>query len=238
MLATRVVLHPSSAGNEEALELMVEAIQKAGYTIEQVKIGIDAAASSFYVDGAYHIKIGGEEKTLSSAELIAWYQSLAARFPLCLSKTALPRMIGSGFTSLTAAMGNQTIIVGDDLLVTNIKRIQTAIEKNAVNAVLIKPNQIGTVTEAIEAVMLAKKQGWKPFASHRSGETTDTFIADLAVGLACPLIKSGSLMRGERVCKYNRLMEIEKTLNMETKYDFAPLGSSQRSQNHIFVSIQ
>jgi enolase len=105
-----------------------------------------------------------------------------------------------------------TIIVGDDLLVTNIKRIQTAIEKNAVNAVLIKPNQIGTITEAIEAVMLTKKQGWKPFASHRSGETTDTFIADLAVGLSCPLIKSGALARGERVCKYNRLMEIEKTL--------------------------
>jgi enolase len=203
---------PKLHSNEEALELMVAAIEQAGYTTEQVKIGIDTAASSFYVDGAYHLKINGEAKSLMSAELIAWYQSLAARFPLMLIEDGLAEDDWDGFTSLTAAMGGTTTIVGDDLLVTNIKRIQTAIEKNAVNAVLIKPNQIGTVTEAIEAVMLAKKQGWKPFASHRSGETTDTFIADLAAGLACPLIKSGSLMRGERVCKYNRLMEIEREL--------------------------
>jgi enolase len=203
---------PKLSSNEEALELMVAAIQQAGYNIEQVKIGIDAAASSFYIDGAYHLKIGGEEKSLSSAELIVWYQSLAARYPLMLIEDGLAEDDWDGFTSLTHAMGDKTIIVGDDLLVTNIKRIQTAIEKNAVNAVLIKPNQIGTVTEAIEAVMLTKKQGWKPFASHRSGETIDTFIADLAAGLACPLIKAGSLMRGERVCKYNRLMEIEKEL--------------------------
>jgi len=203
---------PKLHSNEEALELMVAAIQQAGYNTEQVKIGIDAAASSFYIDGAYHLKINGEEKTLSNGEMIAWYQELAARFPLMLIEDGLAEDDWEGFTSLTAAMGGKTTIVGDDLLVTNIKRIQTAIEKNAVNAVLIKPNQIGTVTEAIEAVMLAKKQGWKPFASHRSGETTDTFIADLAAGLSCPLIKSGSLMRGERVCKYNRLMEIEREL--------------------------
>jgi len=203
---------PKLHSNEEALELMVAAIQQAGYTTAQVHIGIDAAASSFYVDGAYHLKINGEEKILPSGEMIAWYQVLAARFPLMLIEDGLAEDDWDGFVVLTAAMGGKTIIVGDDLLVTNIKRIQTAIEKNAVNAVLIKPNQIGTITEAIEAVMLTKKQGWKPFASHRSGETTDTFIADLAVGLSCPLIKSGSLARGERVCKYNRLMEIEKTL--------------------------
>jgi enolase len=211
---------PKLHSNEEALELMVAAIELAGYNTEQVKIGIDAAASSFYNDGKYTLKINGEAKTLSSAELIVWYQSLAAQYPLMLIEDGLAEDDWDGFTSLTQAMGDTdstgspqaTIIVGDDLLVTTIQRIQTAIEKNAVNAVLIKPNQIGTVTEAIEAVLLTKKQGWKPFASHRSGETTDTFIADFAVGLACPLIKSGSLMRGERVCKYNRLMEIEKQL--------------------------
>ena len=208
---------PKLHSNEEALELMVAAIQQSGYSTEQVHIGIDAAASSFYIDGTYTLKINGEEKSLTSAELISWYQSLAARFPLMLIEDGLAEDDWGGFTSLTQAMGSTTTIVGDDLLVTNIQRIQTAIEKNAVNAVLIKPNQIGTLTEAIEAVTLAKKQGWKPFASHRSGETTDTFIADLAAGLACPLIKSGSLMRGERVCKYNRLMEIEQELNPKIK---------------------
>ena len=107
-------------------------------------------------------------------------------------------------------MGANTIIVGDDLLVTNVQRIQTAIEKKAVNSVLIKLNQIGTVTETIKAIELTKAQGWKPFVSHRSGETVDTFIADLAVGLSAPFIKAGSLVRGERVAKYNRLMEIEE----------------------------
>jgi enolase len=118
----------------------------------------------------------------------------------------------AGFQELNKKLGGKIIIVGDDLLVTNIKRIQKAIDENAVNAVLIKLNQIGTVSETLQAIGLTKSKGWSAFVSHRSGETTDTFIADMAVGLGCPLIKSGSLVRGERVCKYNRLMKIEADL--------------------------
>ena len=203
---------PKLETNEEALELMVMAIEKAGYTRDQVKIGMDAAASSFYEDGKYNLKINGELKSLSSEEMVAWYKDLTEKYPIISIEDGLAEDDWDGFNLLTKTLGSKITIVGDDLLVTNIKRIKTAIEKEAVNSVLIKLNQIGTVTETIEAITLAQKQGWSPFVSHRSGETTDTFIADLSVGLACPFIKSGSLVRGERVCKYNRIMEIEDNL--------------------------
>lgn len=203
---------PKLETNEEALELMVMAIEKAGYTRDQVKIGMDAAASSFYEDGKYKLKINGELKSLSSEEIVAWYKDLTEKYPIISIEDGLAEDDWEGFNLLTKTLGSKITIVGDDLLVTNIKRIKTAIEKEAVNSVLIKLNQIGTVTETIEAITLAQKQGWSPFVSHRSGETTDTFIADLSVGLACPFIKSGSLVRGERVCKYNRIMEIEDNL--------------------------
>ena len=203
---------PKLETNEEALELMVMAIEKAGYTKDQVKIGMDAAASSFYEDGKYNLKINGELKSLSSEEMVAWYKDLTEKYPIISIEDGLAEDDWEGFNLLTKTLGSKITIVGDDLLVTNIKRIKTAIEKEAVNSVLIKLNQIGTVTETIEAITLAQKQGWSPFVSHRSGETTDTFIADLSVGLACPFIKSGSLVRGERVCKYNRIMEIEDSL--------------------------
>lgn len=203
---------PKLETNEEALELMVMAIEKAGYTRDQVKIGMDAAASSFYENGKYKLKINGELKSLSSEEIVAWYKDLTEKYPIISIEDGLAEDDWDGFNLLTKTLGSKITIVGDDLLVTNIKRIKTAIEKEAVNSVLIKLNQIGTVTETIEAITLAQKQGWSPFVSHRSGETTDTFIADLSVGLACPFIKSGSLVRGERVCKYNRIMEIEDNL--------------------------
>ncbi|HPC12405.1 MAG TPA: phosphopyruvate hydratase [Candidatus Paceibacterota bacterium] len=203
---------PKLETNEEALELMVMAIEKAGYTRDQVKIGMDAAASSFYENGKYKLKINGELKSLSSEEMVAWYKDLTEKYPIISIEDGLAEDDWEGFNLLTKTLGSKITIVGDDLLVTNIKRIKTAIEKEAVNSVLIKLNQIGTVTETIEAITLAQKQGWSPFVSHRSGETTDTFIADLSVGLACPFIKSGSLVRGERVCKYNRIMEIEDNL--------------------------
>ncbi|HOX90882.1 MAG TPA: phosphopyruvate hydratase [Candidatus Paceibacterota bacterium] len=203
---------PKLETNEETLELMVLAIEKAGYTRDQVKIGMDAAASSFYENGKYKLKINGELKSLSSEEMVAWYKDLTEKYPIISIEDGLAEDDWEGFNLLTKTLGSKITIVGDDLLVTNIKRIKTAIEKEAVNSVLIKLNQIGTVTETIEAITLAQKQGWSPFVSHRSGETTDTFIADLSVGLACPFIKSGSLVRGERVCKYNRIMEIEDNL--------------------------
>lgn len=203
---------PKLSSNEEALDLMVEAIKKAGYNTDQVKIGMDVAASSFFQKDIYKIKIDGEVKDLNSNELIAWYQKLVEKYPIMLIEDGLAEDDWDGFISLTKTLGDKIKVVGDDLLVTNIKRIEKAIEMTAVNSVLIKLNQIGTVTETIKAIQMTKQKGWMPFVSHRSGETIDTFIADLAVGLNCELIKSGSLVRGERVCKYNRLMEIEEKI--------------------------
>lgn len=204
---------PKLTSNEEALEVMVEAIGKAGYTTDQVKIGMDTAASSFYEDGKYNLRIGGEKKSLTNAEMVSWYESIVSKYPIISIEDGLAEDDWEGFKMLTDKLGSSITIVGDDLLVTNIERVKMAIEKQAVNSVLIKLNQIGSVSETIETIKLAQSQGWKPFVSHRSGETTDTFIADLAVGLGCPFIKSGSLMRGERVCKYNRIMEIEDKLS-------------------------
>lgn len=203
---------PKLKSNEEALQLMVQAITDAGYNTQQVKIGMDAAASSFYADGTYTLKINGEKKSLSSSQLINWYEQLILQYPIMLIEDGLAEDDWAGFQELNKRLGKQIKIVGDDLLVTNIKRIQKAIDENAVNSVLIKLNQIGTVSETLQAINLTKKEGWAAFVSHRSGETTDTFIADMAVGLGCPMIKSGSLVRGERVCKYNRLMKIEEGL--------------------------
>lgn len=204
---------PKLKTNEEALEVMVEAIGKAGYTTDQVKIGMDAASSSFFENGKYNLRINGEQKSLSSEEMVSWYKDLTEKYPIISIEDGLSEDDWEGFNLLTKTIGDKVTIVGDDLLVTNIKRIEMAIEKQAVNSVLIKLNQIGSVTETIQAITMAQKEGWKPFVSHRSGETTDTFIADLVVGLGCPFIKSGSLMRGERVCKYNRIMEIEDEIS-------------------------
>ncbi len=203
---------PELQSNEEALQLIVEAIEKAGYTIADVKIGLDCAASSFFNTETklYDLKIAGEKKNLKSDQLLVWYQEIVDMFPIILIEDAFAEDDWEGFQKFNKVLGDTITNVGDDLLVTNIKRIEQAIEKNAVNSVLIKLNQIGTVTETIDAVRMTKAQGWKPFVSHRSGETEDTFIADLSVGLACPLIKSGSLSRTERICKYNRLMLIEE----------------------------
>ncbi len=202
---------PKLESNEKALDLIAEAIEKSGYTTEDVKIGLDSAASSFYnvENKKYELKIQGVKKTINSDELLDWYAELIKKYPIMLIEDAFAEDDWDGFQKFNQTLGEKIINVGDDLLVTNIKRIKQAIEKQAVSAVLIKLNQIGTVSETIAAIKLTKKQGWKPFVSHRSGETEDTFIADLAVGLNCPLIKSGSLSRTERICKYNRLMLIE-----------------------------
>jgi enolase len=206
---------PELKSNEEALDFIVEAIEKAGYSKEDVKIGLDSAASSFYnvENKKYAVKIKGVKKEINSEELLDWYAELIKNYPIMLIEDGFAEDDWEGFQKFNQMLGEKIINVGDDLLVTNIKRIQQAVEKQAVNAVLIKLNQIGTVSETIEAIKLTKQQGWKPFVSHRSGETEDTFIADLAVGLACPLIKSGSLSRTERICKYNRLMLIEDQIN-------------------------
>ena len=203
---------PKLSSNEEAFELLEQAIKDAGYNFNQVKLAIDAAASSFYVKSTYRLKIYGEDKNMGSRAMVDWYKRLVGAHPIVSIEDGLAEDDWDGFTHMNDMLGDKIQIVGDELTVTNIKRIQTAIEKKAINSVLIKLNQIGTLTETIQAIQLAKKQGWTAFVSHRSGETNDTFIADLAVCLSCECIKSGSLAREERVCKYNRLMEIEERL--------------------------
>ncbi|MFA7302138.1 MAG: phosphopyruvate hydratase [Candidatus Paceibacterota bacterium] len=203
---------PKLTSNEEAFEYLEQAIIDAGYTFDQIKIALDAAASSFYENGAYQVKIAGEQGSRTSDEMIAWYQDLVDKHPIISIEDALAEDDWAGFASLTAKLGDTIQIVGDDLTVTNPKRIETAIAERSINSVLIKLNQIGSLSETIRAIQMTKAADWTPFVSHRSGETTDTFIADLAVGLSCKYLKSGSLTRGERVCKYNRLLEIEATL--------------------------
>lgn len=204
---------PKLSSNEEAFDLIKRAIADAGYSLDDVRIGIDAAASEFFIEGKYQINIDGIKRDLTSSELISWYEDLFQKHQLISIEDGLSQDDWQGFSDLVDILGDKVKIVGDDLTVTNVDRINTAFEKKSINAVLIKPNQIGTLTETIKAVSITKEYGWIPFVSHRSGETTDTFISDLAVGLACDFIKAGSPVRGERVCKYNRLMEIESIIN-------------------------
>lgn len=203
---------PQLASNEEAFDLLDQAILAAGYSSDQIKIAVDAAASSFYSDGAYQLRIGGKSANKTSAEVIAWYEELVKKHPIISIEDGLAEDDWSGFTEMTKKLGSKIKIVGDDLTVTDVKMIKIAQEKKAINSVLIKLNQIGSLSETVDAINLTKKNGWTPIISHRSGETSDTFIADLVVGLDCGFIKSGSLVRGERVCKYNRIMEIEEKL--------------------------
>ena len=204
---------PKLSHNEEALDTLLEAIEGAGFTTEQIQLGIDSAASSFYMNGEYVLKCEDGEISKTTADMISWYDGLLQKYPIILIEDGLAEDDWDGFRELTEKFGDTTKIVGDDLTVTNTKRIQMAIDQGAINTVLIKLNQIGTLTETIQAVEMTKKEGWTPFVSHRSGETMDTFIADLAVGLSCDFIKAGSLTRPERVAKYDRLMEIEDEIS-------------------------
>lgn len=205
---------PVLTSNEEAIELIENAIKNAGYSFDDIKIGIDVAASSFFEDGFYKIKTAEEKENLNSDQMISWYEKIVAEHPIIFFEDPLAENDWEGFKNITEKLGGKIKIVGDDLTVTNVKRINEALEKKAINSVLIKLNQIGTVSETIDAILLTKKNNWSPFVSHRSGETMDTTIADLAVGLHCPYIKAGSLTKPERMCKYERLMEIEKKLDM------------------------
>lgn len=202
---------PALPTNDEALELLVTAIKNAGFTTEQVKISLDVASSSFYEDGQYVLRSGGERR-LDSAQMVEWYDALVQKYPIISIEDGLSEDDWEGFAALNGKLGGKIRIVGDDLTVTNIERIGMAIEKDAANACIIKPNQIGTISESIDAVRAARKAGWKAFASHRSGETLDTFISDFAAGLSCEYIKAGAPTKPERMVKYDRLIEIENRL--------------------------
>ena len=199
-------------GNTEALDLLMEAITAAGYIPGQdVSLALDVAASELLQGDKYELKTEG--KLLSAPQLIAWYEELAVKYPIISIEDGLDENDWAGWQALTERLGSKLQLVGDDLLVTNVRHLQRAIDERAGNAILIKPNQIGTLSETIAAVTLAQQHSWNTIVSHRSGETEDVTIAHLAVGLGVGQIKTGSLSRSERVAKYNELLRISESLN-------------------------
>ena len=209
---------PDLSSDDEAFDLLLEAIKKAGYTPgEDFVFAIDVAASEWKSDdGRYHLPKA--DKYLTREELIAHYEQLVEKYPLMSIEDGLDEEDWEGWKELNKRLGDKIQLVGDDLLVTNTKRLTKAIETDACNSILIKPNQIGTLTETIDAIQLAKTYGYTAVVSHRSGETDDTTIADLAVALNTKQIKSGAPARYDRVAKYNRLLEIEEILGLKAKY--------------------
>ncbi len=202
---------PNLESNSEGFELIMEAITRAGYTPGvDVNLGIDVAASEFYDNGKY--VLAGEGRSLSTAELVDFYEELVNKYPIISIEDPVDENDWEGFALITERLGDKIQLVGDDIFVTNKKYLQKGIDHKAGNAILVKVNQIGTITETIETIELAKANGYKTVISHRSGETEDTTIADLAVGLDLGQIKTGSLSRTDRVCKYNQLMRIEEEL--------------------------
>ena len=194
-------------GNREPLELISEAVKNAGYELgKDIVFALDAAASEFYENGKYQLKCEGRE--LTSEEMVDWLASLVEDFPIVSVEDGLAEGDWDGWKLLVEKLGDKIQLVGDDLLVTNTKLLQRAIDEKAANAILIKPNQIGSLSETIEAVKMAQAAGWNTVMSHRSGETEDTTISHLAVGLGCGQIKTGSLSRTDRVAKYNELLRI------------------------------
>ncbi len=201
---------PDLSGNEEAIFLLTEAVEKAGYSTDRVKICLDAAASEWVGGGGYVMPKSGRK--FSRDELISYFEELCRKYPICSIEDALSEEDFVGFSELTNRIGDAVQIVGDDLFVTNEKRLLEGTEKGAANAILIKPNQIGSVSETLRVIRLAKEKGYKTVISHGSGDTEDTFIADLAVGTSAGQIKTGAPCRSERVAKYNRLLVIEKEI--------------------------
>ncbi len=202
---------PDLESNTEGFELIMEAIKKAGYEPgKDVKLGIDVAASEFYADGKYNLV--GEGRSLTTDELIEFYKELVDKYPIISIEDPVDENDWEGFAKITKEIGDKVQLVGDDLFVTNKECLQKGIDMNAGNAILLKVNQIGSITETLETIKLAKENGYKTIISHRSGETEDTTIADLAVGLDLGQIKTGSMSRTDRVCKYNRLIRIEEEL--------------------------
>ena len=201
---------PNLSSNKEGFDLIIDAINKAGYIPgKDVFLGIDVAASEFYHDGYYNV----DGKKLTSDELIEFYKELVNTYPIISIEDPVDENDWEAFTKITSILGDKVQLVGDDLFVTNKKCLQIGIEKKAGNAILLKVNQIGTITETLETIELAKKNGYKTIISHRSGETEDTTIADLAVGLNLGQIKTGSMSRTDRICKYNELIRIEEEIN-------------------------
>jgi enolase len=204
---------PNLSSNEEPLEYLVKAIEKAGYKAgEEITIAMDVASSEIYKDGKYIL--ASENRELTSAELVDYYANLCEKYPIVSIEDGLDENDWEGWKILTEKLGSKIQLVGDDLFVTNKKILTDGIKNNIANAILIKPNQIGSVTETMQTIRLAQRNGYKCVMSHRSGESEDTFIADFAVALNCGEIKTGAPARGERNAKYNRLFAIERELSL------------------------
>ena len=208
---------PNLSSNEEALKLIVQAIKQAGYEPgRDVAIALDPAASEFYADGKYTLK--GEGRTLDAAGLVGLYSEWTARYPIVSIEDGMAEDDWDGWPLLTETLGKKVQLVGDDLFVTNVKRLQQGIDRGVANSLLVKVNQIGTLTETLDAIDLARHAGYSSVISHRSGETEDTTIADLAVATGAGMIKTGAPARSERVAKYNRLLSIESELGEAAVY--------------------
>lgn len=208
---------PNLANNEEAIELLVEAITRAGFKPGvDIAIALDPAMSELYKDSRYHMS--GENKIFTNDELVEWWVSLVDKYPIVSIEDGMAQDDWDGWASLSSALGNRIQLVGDDLFVTNTKRLQQGIDRKIANSILIKVNQIGTLSETLDAVSLANNNYYSSVMSHRSGETEDSTIADLAVATNCGQIKTGAPARSDRVAKYNQLLRIEQDLGTNAKY--------------------
>ncbi|CAN5747821.1 phosphopyruvate hydratase [soil metagenome] len=208
---------PDLGSNEEAVEVLLEAIEGAGYVPgEQISIALDPAASEFFHDGVYHL--ASEDRRLDVDEMIGYWEAWIEKYPIVSLEDALDENDWAGWASLTARVGDRVQLVGDDLFVTNVEHLGRGIREHVANAILVKVNQIGTLSEALDAIQMAGRAGYRSMISHRSGETEDTFIADLAVAVNAGQIKTGSASRSDRVAKYNRLLQIEAELDTSARY--------------------
>lgn len=210
---------PNLKTNEDAIKVILEATEKAGYKAgEDIKIAIDAASSEFYDNDKKVYSLEGEGKTMTSSEMVDYYAELCGKYPIISIEDGLAEDDWEGWKELTEKLGSKVQLVGDDLFVTNTKRLKQGIEKDIANSILIKVNQIGTLTETLDAIEMAKKAGYTAVISHRSGETEDTTIADLAVATNAGQIKTGSLSRTDRIAKYNQLIRIEELIGPAAEY--------------------
>ncbi|NQT75085.1 MAG: phosphopyruvate hydratase [Candidatus Omnitrophica bacterium] len=213
---------PDLKSNEEAIEVILQAIDKAGYKVgKDIFIALDPAASSFYENGKYMLRAEASPEK-SASDMVDFYANWVSKYPICSIEDGLAENDWDGWKALTEKIGKKVQIVGDDLFVTNVKRLKMGIDKGVANSILIKVNQIGTLTETIEAIDLAKKNGYTAVVSHRSGETEDTTISHLVVAMGTGQIKTGSVCRTDRICKYNELLRIEEDLGTKAIYAALP----------------
>ena len=207
---------PNLQSNAEGIEVILEAIKRAGYNTDQIKICLDVASSEFYEDGIYKLK--GEGKELTPDEMVDFLAEWVDKYPIVSIEDGMAEQDWDGWKMLTDRLGDRCQLVGDDLFVTNTRRLAEGIRRGVANSILIKVNQIGTLTETLNAISMAHAAGYTAIVSHRSGETEDTFIADLAVATNCGQIKTGSASRSDRMAKYNQLIRIEQKLGSAAKY--------------------